>query len=93
VHALRGVDLKVGRASSSPSSAVGQRQVDAAQHDRRPRRPTAGTILMEQQDISRMNKNQLAEVRRHVGFVFQYFNLIGRLTALQNVELPMTIKG
>jgi len=40
-----------------------------------------------------MNNNQLAEVRRHVGFVFQYFNLIGRLTALQNVELPMTVKG
>jgi putative ABC transport system ATP-binding protein len=56
-------------------------------------RPTSGTILIEGQDIGRMNKNQLAEVRQHVGFVFQYFNLIGRLSALQNVELPMTVKG
>jgi putative ABC transport system ATP-binding protein len=56
-------------------------------------RPTSGTIMIEGQDIGQMNKNQLAEVRQHIGFVFQYFNLIGRLTALQNVELPMTVKG
>ncbi|HME55145.1 MAG TPA: ABC transporter ATP-binding protein [Candidatus Lokiarchaeia archaeon] len=56
-------------------------------------RPTSGTIMIEGQDIGRMNKDQLAEVRRRIGFVFQYFNLIGRLTALQNVELPMTVKG
>jgi putative ABC transport system ATP-binding protein len=56
-------------------------------------RPTSGSIMIEGQDIGQMNKNQLAEVRQHIGFVFQYFNLIGRLTALQNVELPMTVKG
>ena len=56
-------------------------------------RPTSGTIMIEGQDIGQMNKNQLAEIRQHIGFVFQYFNLIGRLTALQNVELPMTVKG
>ncbi len=94
VYALRGVDLRVkegeliailGPSGSGKSTLLNM--IGALD------RPTAGTIFMEQQDISKMNKNQLAEIRRHVGFVFQYFNLIGRLTALQNVELPMTIKG
>jgi putative ABC transport system ATP-binding protein len=94
VHALRGVDLKVGKGDliailgpSGSGKSTLLNMIGALD------RPTAGTILMEQQDISKMNKNQLAEIRQHVGFVFQYFNLIGRLTALQNVELPMTIKG
>ncbi len=94
VYALRGVDLKVGKGEliailgpSGSGKSTLLNMIGALD------RPTSGTILMEQQDISKMNKNELAEVRRHVGFVFQYFNLIGRLTALQNVELPMTIKG
>jgi putative ABC transport system ATP-binding protein len=94
VHALRGVDLKVGKGEliailgpSGSGKSTLLNMIGALD------RPSAGTILMEQQDISKMNKNQLAEIRQHVGFVFQYFNLIGRLTALQNVELPMTIKG
>ncbi|MBN2154227.1 MAG: ABC transporter ATP-binding protein [Candidatus Lokiarchaeota archaeon] len=94
VHALRGVDLAVkegeliailGPSGSGKSTLLNM--IGALD------RPSAGTIIIEQQDISKLNKNQLAEVRRNVGFVFQYFNLIGRLTALQNVELPMTIKG
>jgi putative ABC transport system ATP-binding protein len=94
VHALRGVDLQVGKGEltailgpSGSGKSTLLNMIGALDL------PTSGTILMEQQDISKMNKNQLAEIRRNVGFVFQYFNLIGRLTALQNVELPMTIKG
>jgi len=54
-------------------------------------KPTAGTLLIDGVDISRLNDNQLADLRRRIGFVFQFFNLIPRLTARDNVELSMAI--
>ena len=49
---------------------------------------TSGTILFDGKDISRFNKRELASYRRHdVGFVFQFYNLIPNLTALENVEI------
>jgi putative ABC transport system ATP-binding protein len=53
-------------------------------------RPTAGQYLLDGQDVSRLSKDALAEVRnRKIGFVFQGFNLLARTTALDNVELPL----
>lgn len=53
-------------------------------------RPTSGNIMISGTDTSKMNDAELAHVRgRRIGFVFQTFNLIGRMTALGNVELPM----
>jgi len=54
-------------------------------------KPTAGTLLIDGVDISKLNDNQLADLRRRIGFVFQFFNLIPRLTARDNVELSMSI--
>ncbi|MCL1976854.1 MAG: ABC transporter ATP-binding protein [Candidatus Bathyarchaeota archaeon] len=54
-------------------------------------KPTAGTLLIDGVDIGRLNDNQLSDLRRRIGFVFQFFNLIPRLTACDNVELPMSI--
>lgn len=56
-------------------------------------RPTSGTIVIEDVDASTLNDNKLAEMRRRVGFVFQFFNLIPRLDAEANVELPLAIAG
>ena len=56
-------------------------------------KPTEGKLLIDGTDISTLNDNQLANIRRRIGFVFQFFNLIPRLTARQNVELPMSIIG
>jgi len=56
-------------------------------------KPTAGTLLIDGVDISKLNDSQLADLRRRVGFVFQFFNLIPRFTAIGNVELPMSIAG
>jgi len=57
-------------------------------------RPTSGTYLLDGRDVSRMTKDQLAEVRnRKIGFVFQGFNLLSRTTALDNVELPLLYRG
>jgi putative ABC transport system ATP-binding protein len=53
-------------------------------------RPTAGHILVRGQDLTALDENELAEYRRQeVGFVFQAFNLISTMTALQNVAFPM----
>ncbi len=56
-------------------------------------RPTGGTIFVDGVDVSKLSDNKLAEVRRNVGFVFQFFNLIPRLNAKANVELPLAIAG
>lgn len=54
-------------------------------------KPTGGKLMIEGTDISTLNDNQLTDLRRRVGFVFQFFNLIPRFTARQNVELSMSI--
>ena len=54
-------------------------------------KPTSGTLLIDGVDIGKLNDNQLAELRLKIGFVFQFFNLIPRLTARDNVELAMSI--
>ncbi|MEZ4679410.1 MAG: ABC transporter ATP-binding protein [Caldilineaceae bacterium] len=57
-------------------------------------RATSGLFMLDGEDVSRLSKEQLAGVRnRKIGFVFQSFNLLPRLTALKNVMLPMMYNG
>jgi putative ABC transport system ATP-binding protein len=56
--------------------------------------PTSGTYILSSQDVSKMPDNDLAEVRnKEIGFVFQQFNLLPRLTAAENVALPLVYAG
>lgn len=57
-------------------------------------RPTSGTYLLRDIDVSNKTDNELAEIRnRQLGFVFQSFNLLPRFTAWKNVELPLLYSG
>jgi len=56
--------------------------------------PTAGRYLLAGEDVSELNDNALSEVRRdRIGFIFQSFNLIPNLSALENIELPLFYAG
>jgi putative ABC transport system ATP-binding protein len=94
VNALRGVNLKVekgeflavlGPSGSGKSTLLNL--IGALD------KPTEGKVLIEGVDVSTLNDDHLADLRRRIGFVFQFFNLIPRLTARQNVELSMAIAG
>src|SRR5512136_280123 len=92
VDALRGINLRVesgdfvsilgpsGSGKSTMLNLIGALD-----------KPTSGALLIDGVDIGKQNDNQLAELRLKIGFVFQFFNLIPRLTAKDNVELSMSI--
>ena len=56
--------------------------------------PTGGQYFLEGHNVSRLSGDELADIRKHkIGFVFQGFNLLPRMTALENVKLPMLYNG
>jgi putative ABC transport system ATP-binding protein len=56
--------------------------------------PTSGTVWVDGQDVTRLNRNQRADMRRgHIGFIFQFFALIPTLTAYENIEMPLLLNG
>lgn len=57
-------------------------------------RPTSGQVLINGVDVSSLDDNKLAELRnKELGFIFQQFNLIHRMTAIGNVEVPLSVSG
>jgi putative ABC transport system ATP-binding protein len=57
-------------------------------------KPTAGTVSVEGKDITKLGDDELTKLRRdHIGFVFQFFNLLPMLDARENIELPLAIAG
>lgn len=56
--------------------------------------PTSGQYILSGEDVSHLSDNQLSDIRnKQIGFIFQGFNLISNLTALENVELPLIYRG
>jgi putative ABC transport system ATP-binding protein len=95
VHALRGIDLAIragefvavmgpsGSGKSTCMNILGCLDV-----------PTSGSYRFEGREVARLSRDQRARLRRSsLGFVFQGFNLLGRTSALENVELPLVYRG
>ena len=95
VHAIDGISMKVypgeflaivgpsGSGKSTCMNIIGCLDV-----------PTSGSYYLDGRDVSHMNDNELAEIRnKKLGFIFQQYNLIPKLTVRQNVELPLLYAG
>jgi putative ABC transport system ATP-binding protein len=56
--------------------------------------PTSGSVWVNGHDVTRLNRNQRADMRKgHIGFIFQFFALIPTLTAYENIEMPLLLNG
>lgn len=95
VHALRGINMQIqerdfvaiqgpsGSGKSTAMNLVGCLDT-----------PTGGQVFLDGHDISRLHESDLAQIRgRKIGFVFQKFNLLHTMTAMQNVMLPLIFQG
>jgi putative ABC transport system ATP-binding protein len=95
VHALRAVNLAITRGEylsiMGPSGSGKSTLLNiVGLLDR----PNAGTYELDARNVTALTDDELARVRREkIGFVFQFFHLVPRLTAVQNIELPMVLAG
>lgn len=95
VHALRGVNLSVSRGEyisvMGPSGSGKSTLLNiVALLDT----PTSGRYILNGHDVTLKTDDELAKIRReNIGFVFQFFHLIPRLTAAENIEMPMILAG
>jgi putative ABC transport system ATP-binding protein len=95
VDALRGIDLDIAQRKLTAVMGPSGSGKSTLMHilaglDR----PTSGNVFVEGTDITSLGDNDLTKLRReHIGFVFQFFNLLPMLTAEENVLLPLSIAG
>lgn len=94
VHALQGIELDIqqgevfgiiGRSGAGKSSLI--RTINRLEQ------PSSGRVMIDQVDIGDFDEDQLVQLRRRIGMIFQHFNLMSAKTVWQNVELPLKVAG
>jgi putative ABC transport system ATP-binding protein len=93
IHALRGVDLAVGRGElMAVKGRSGSGKTTLLNLLGGLDKPTSGRVLVDGMEVSSMNESRLVEFRRHtVAFIFQSFGLVPILSAAENVEVPLRL--
>ena len=95
VDALRGVSLDIARGRLTAVMGPSGSGKSTLMHilaglDQ----PTSGEVTVAGEDVTRMDDNELTKLRRdHIGFIFQFFNLLPMLTAAENIALPLKLAG
>ena len=95
VDALRGVSLDIARGPLTAVMGPSGSGKSTLMHilaglDQ----PTSGEVTVAGEDVTRMDDNELTKLRRdHIGFIFQFFNLLPMLTAAENIALPLKLAG
>ena len=94
-HALRGVDLSINEGEfTTLVGPSGSGKTTLLQMIGCLDQPTSGKIFINNEEVTKMNRNQRADLRKGtIGFIFQFFALIPTLTAYENVELPLLLMG
>lgn len=94
-HALRGVNLSIENGEfTALVGPSGSGKTTLLQLIGCLDQPTSGTVLINGQDVTRLNRNQRADLRKGtIGFIFQFFALIPTLTAYENVEMPLLLSN
>ena len=94
IHALRGIDLSIERGSiygiiglSGAGKSTLIRCINMLE------RPTSGEVLIDGRDLMKMSESELREERRHIGMIFQHFNLLSSATVYDNVAFPLKLAG
>ncbi len=94
IHALRGIDLSIKRGTiygiiglSGAGKSTLIRCINMLE------RPTSGEVLIDGRDLMKMSESALREERRHIGMIFQHFNLLSSATVYENVAFPLKLAG
>ena len=94
VHALRGINLRIERGTiygivglSGAGKSTLIRCINLLE------RPTSGEVIIDGHDLTAMSESELREERRHIGMIFQHFNLLSSATVYDNVAFPLRLAG
>ncbi len=94
VRALKGIDLEIAKGEiygiiglSGAGKSTLVRCINMLE------RPTAGEVIVDGQDMTRLNNSQLREARKNIGMIFQHFNLLSSATVYENIAFPLTLSN
>lgn len=92
VHALKGINLEIAKGEiygiiglSGAGKSTLVRCINMLE------RPTAGEVLVDGQDMTKLNESQLRAARKNIGMIFQHFNLLSSATVYENIAFPLTL--